>query len=118
MTREDHDFFTKFMDKTENKAGTLSGKLLLLEEKDLDSHHIFFDDNIQKNESYIVDAWDLSSKKRMDFEETKNIYLVRVNLIHAICDRQYFIKKLRHCIENRAKLVKMIPDEVYTTFEN
>lgn len=99
ITKEDHEFFTKYSPPIED---TLSGKLFLIEENDINKHHVFFDDNILEKESYIVDTWDVKTKSRISFLNSNNVFLAKVDLIQAICDKNYFIKKLIGCLKNRA----------------
>lgn len=99
MTKEDHEFFVS---RDRDGVETRSGKLLLLRPADTTRHHVFFDDNILETESYIVDTWDLDSRARVPFAAAAGVYLARVNLVHAICDPHYFVKKLAHCLRRRA----------------
>ena len=116
ITKEDHDFFTKNNPPIED---TLSGKLFLIEESDTETHHVFFDDNILEKESYIVDTWDIGTKNRVSFDNANNVFLAKVDLVQAICDKNYFIKKLIGCLKNRAvKLGVELAESYLIGFEN
>jgi len=55
-------------------------------------HTMFFDDNIEKDRSHIVDARCAETGLPLPFEETQGIQLIRSEPIHAIEDPDYFIK--------------------------
>lgn len=99
FAKEDHAFFQR---EDREDEDTLSGKLFLVEGGNKAAHHVFYDDNILEKESYIVDSWDLDTKSRIPFSVAKELYLVRANLMGAILDRDYFMKKLVGCLKRRA----------------
>jgi len=55
-------------------------------------HHMFFDDNIERHRSHIVDARCAETGQPLPFSETQGIHLIRAEPISAIEDPDYFIK--------------------------
>lgn len=92
----------------------LCGKLLLIDSSDIGTHHIFFDDNIQLDEAFIVDIWDMANKQRIKFKDALDIYLCQADTIQAIADCEFFIRRTKECLQNRANLLKMPLAECYT----
>lgn len=108
--KDDHGFFSKHLNNSSEK---LCGKLLLIDSTDIDTHHIFFDDNIQLDEAFIVDIWDMANKKRIKFKDAMNIYLCQADTIQAIADCEFFIKKTKECLQNRANILGLPLAECY-----
>jgi len=67
-------------------------------------HHIFFDDNIERDRAHIVDARDAVSGDPLAFADTKGIYLIKAEPMLAIQDRRYFINAVADAEEKRASL--------------
>jgi hypothetical protein len=69
-----------------------SGKPLLVDPPEAGAaHHIFFDDNIERDRAHIVDARTRSGKELV-FADTRDVYLIKAEPFHAIQDPEYFIK--------------------------
>lgn len=56
---------------------------------------IFFDDNIERDRSHIIDVRDKTSFDHIPFEGTNDVYIRRVEPLLAIENENYFI----HAIE-------------------
>lgn len=69
-----------------------SGKLLLI---DCETHprvvQLFFDDNIERDRPHIVDVRTLPSFAAVPFEQSRGLYLRRVEPYAAILDDQYYV---------------------------
>jgi len=75
-----------------SKESDDSGKPLLVESLSQDSvHHIFFDDNIERDRAHIVDARNVVNGESMPFAETQGVYLIKAEPLLAIKDPNYFI---------------------------
>jgi len=48
----------------------------------------------------LIDPWDIFSKRRLNYEELMDKFMVEVDTIQAVLDSDYFIKKLNECIAN------------------
>ena len=96
--REDHNFYSSSRKK---HSASKCGKLLLVDKTDVNVHHIFFDDNINKDENCCVDVWDVRNKKRIPIEESYDKFMYEVDTLEAISDPDYFIKAFDKCIANR-----------------
>eukprot|EP01046_Picozoa_sp_COSAG06_P023303 COSAG06_NODE_1844_length_8232_cov_8.488872_2_plen_90_part_00 len=68
---------------------------------DAGTHHIFFDDNIERTYAHIVDCRDAASGEAVPFEISAGLYLVRAEPVLAIQERSYFIDALRACEARR-----------------
>jgi hypothetical protein len=100
--KDDHGFFSKHIS---NSPDVLCGKLFLVNSADTDVHHIFFDDNIKSDEAFIVDIWDMATKKRIPFKDALNIYMCQADTIQAMADNEYFVKKTKDCLSKRAQKI-------------
>lgn len=89
----------------DNESDT-SGKVLLVRHWNLDTHPIFFDDNIERDRAHIVNVKRLDRRPQyapFPFAQTKGKYLVKAEPFLAITDENYFIKALAECEEARKK---------------
>jgi len=78
-----------------SKESDDTGKPLLVESLSENSvHHIFFDDNIERDRAHIVDARNVLSADPLPFSETQGVYLVKAEPLFAIKDPNYFIGAL------------------------
>lgn len=77
------------------------GKLLLIDQADYGTLHIFFDDRAHENEDCIVDVRDAITKEKIPYENSKNIYIVKVEPHRAILEGDYFIKQIEMAERNR-----------------
>ena len=78
--------------------------MFFIDKNDKDNHHIFFDDNIwpenfRKEENLIVDVRDMEGNvlNPMDYIDK---YLVKVEPLKAIKDKNYFINCIQKCEKN------------------
>eukprot|EP00941_MAST-03F_sp_MAST-3F-sp1_P002922 g2922.t1 len=92
-----------------------SGKILLvrnpltdLHEATDGIHHIFFDDNIERSRSHIVDARDFLSGEALKFENTKGIWLVKAEPLHAIGNESYFVEEVEKCERKLDEYIKKV----------
>lgn len=102
--REDHGFYSKNRDKY---SASKTGKLLLVDKLDPNVHHIFFDDNINKDEDCCVDVWDLSTKERIPIEESYDTFLHEVDTLAALSDPDYFINAFNRCVSKREEHLRV-----------
>lgn len=77
------------------------GKLLLIDENDYNVQHVFFDDNIDIDQSKIVDVRDVITGEPIPFKKSINKYIFRVDPYRAVVEQDYFYKSLLVCEENR-----------------
>lgn len=79
-----------------------ASKLMTMDPSDDETHVMFFDDNILPHEPHIVDARDARDGTPLDFlERTKDIHLLRVESLEAICNDSFFIERFEASLENR-----------------
>eukprot|EP00755_Sulcionema_specki_P030654 Sspe_Gene.18629::Locus_6718_Transcript_1_1_Confidence_1.000_Length_1158::g.18629::m.18629 len=86
-----------------------SGKILPIDPSADSPHHIFFDDNIERDRMQIVDARCLDTGRTLTYQEVVGTYAVRVLPIEAALDRDYFINAVRRCEESRRKAKQPSP---------
>tara|TARA_B110000285_G_C15089284_1_gene598113 strand:+ start:1141 stop:1548 length:408 start_codon:yes stop_codon:yes gene_type:complete len=78
----------------ENDQHREVAKLLLIDQADYGTQHIFFDDNADEDEDCIVDVRDVISKEIISYNKLKNRYVVKVEPHRAILEPDYFIKMI------------------------
>ena len=78
----------------ENDQHREVAKLLLIDQADYQTQHIFFDDNADEDEDCIVDARDVISKEIISYNKIKNRYVIKVEPHRAILEPDYFIKMI------------------------
>lgn len=78
----------------ENDQHREVSKLLLIDQADYQTQHIFFDDNADEEEDCIVDARDVISKEIISYSKMKNRYVIKVEPHRAILEPDYFIKMI------------------------
>ena len=69
-------------------------KILLIDQADYGTQHIFFDDNCDENEECIVDVRDVITKEILPYQKFINRYAVKVEPHRAILEPDYFIKMI------------------------
>lgn len=69
-----------------------AAKLLLVDQSDYNTQHIFFDDNADEGDQCIVDVRDVVTGEEIDNEKFMNMYVVKVHPHRAILEPEYFIK--------------------------
>lgn len=86
-----------------------SGKVLIVDDPaggSAATRHIFFDDNIERKRSHIVDARELRTGKPLPFHGdggTQGQQLVKVGPLQAVLDVDYFVRAL-HAAEKRMRM--------------
>jgi hypothetical protein len=88
------------------------GKLLLVDENDYAVQHIFFDDNVEVDETHIVDVRDVVTGEALPFRKTINKYVFRVDPYRAIVEQDYFYKSVLVCEENRSEEIYRIENGI------
>ncbi|KAG6617813.1 uncharacterized protein IUM83_09519 [Phytophthora cinnamomi] len=84
-----------------NKEDPTAGKLLVLDPDDADEgvHAMFFDDNILSHDAHIVDARLVHNNLALAFEETRELYLMRVEPLDVIQNEDYFIRRFETSLQ-------------------
>lgn len=82
-----------------------AGKLMTVDPSGHENVHVmFFDDNILPHEPHIVDARDARDGTPLDFlGTTKDVHLLRVEPLEAICNQMFFIERFEASLENTKK---------------
>jgi len=93
----------------ENNEHYTTGKLFLVDNKNKEYHHLFFDDNIcidefEKDNNLIVDARDAETEQSVPPQTILNINLVKAEPFEIIRNRNWFIEQLKICEENYSKM--------------
>lgn len=65
-------------------------KLLLIDQSDYQTHHIFFDDQADDDEACIVDGRDFITKDIVSTNKMKNKYVIKVEPHRAILEPDYY----------------------------
>ena len=77
-------------------------KLLLVDQADYNTQHIFFDDNAgEEDDGGIVDVRDVVSGEQIPRKKYMDMYVVKVHPHRAILEPEYFIKKYEDADEKR-----------------
>ena len=95
----------------ENDCHREVGKLLLIDQADYNTQHIFFDDNADDGndgEDCIVDVRDVITGEIIPYNKFINRYVVRAEPNRAILEVDYFIKMIEACEQNRDEEVDRI----------
>ena len=71
------------------------GKPMLIDPNNKDVEVFFFDDNITKDESSIVDCRDINTGKTIKDKKIKEKYLIRVDTLKAAEDDNYFLNIIK-----------------------
>lgn len=94
-------------------------KLLMIDQADYNTHHIFFDDNADEEDDCIVDVRDVVTSERLAYQKFMDLYVVKVHPHRAILEPEYFIKMIEQVEENRseeiARMEEGIDEEVKTS---
>lgn len=90
-------------------------KLLLIDQADYQTQHIFFDDNADPDDDCIVDVRDVITKEVVPYKKFMNRYVVRVEPHRAILETDYFLRQIEQCERSRDEEIERveagIPDE-------
>jgi hypothetical protein len=66
---------------------------MFIDPTDYDTLHIFFDDNIHDSDNKnLVEVVDTITSEKIPRRKALNKYLVRVDIVDAIKDQDYFVK--------------------------
>ena len=84
------------------------GKLLLIDQADYNTQHIFFDDNADEDDDCIVDVRDVITGEIVPYNKFMNRYVVRAEPNRAILEVDYFIKMIEACEQNRDEEIDRI----------
>lgn len=81
-------------------------KLLLIDQGDYNTQHIFFDDNVDSAEQCIVDVRDLVSGEALPYKKFMDKYVVKVHPHKAILESDYFVKQIEICEAKRDEEIR------------
>ena len=84
------------------------GKLLMVDQADYKTQHIFFDDNANEEAKCIVDVRDLVTGDPIPYKKFINMYVMKVDPLGAILEPDYFIKLLETAVANRDEEIRKI----------
>ena len=87
------DFFAWFKHDRKKEYG----KPIFFDPKNKNYHFIFFDDNIGKKPTSIVDCKNIINGKTLENEDVIGKYLIKVDTIEAAINNNYFIDKIKEC---------------------
>ena len=76
------------------------GKPIFFDPNDKKYHFIFFDDNIEKKPTSIVDCKNIKNGKKLDSDDVYRKYLIQVDPIEAAVNDNYFIDKIKEAEKN------------------
>lgn len=85
-----------------------SGKLLLIDQSDYTTQHIFFDDNVFADRAKIVDVRDLITGEVIPHKKAINKYIFQVDPYKAIVEPDYFLKAVEVCEQARSEEIHKI----------
>lgn len=84
------------------------GKLLLIDQADYLTQHIFFDDNADDYDDCIVDVRDVVTGKQISFDKYIDMYVVKVHPTRAIMEMDYFIKMIENAESKRDEEIQRV----------
>lgn len=85
----------------QNNQKSNQAKLMLIDQADYGTLHIFFDDRAHEGDDCIVDVRDAVTQEQIPYENCKNVYVVKVEPHRAILEGDYFIKQIEMVERNR-----------------
>lgn len=100
--RDDFDFYLQ------NNRKSDAGKLLVIDQAEYNTQHIFFDDKISEDEKCIVDVKDLIEGTSVPIKKSINKYLYKVDIIDVLKDPDYFTKAIELCEKARMEEIEKI----------
>lgn len=83
-------------------------KLLLVDQADYNTQHIFFDDNADDGDECIVDVRDVITGDKIDQSKYMDMYVVKVQPHRAILESEYFIKMIETAEAKRDEEIQRI----------
>jgi hypothetical protein len=91
-----------------------SGKLLLIDQSDFSTHHIFFNDVAGKDETKNeVDVRDVITGEEITHKKYINKYVAHVDPFRAITESDYFVKLIEKCestLEEYVRICNLLVD--------
>lgn len=84
-----------------NGCSTNQGKLLMIDQSDYLTQHIFFDDGVVEGEASSVDIRDVVTGADIPYEKAIDMYIVKVHPTRAILEMDYFIKMIESAESKR-----------------
>ena len=69
------------------------GKLLMIDQSDYNTQHIFFDDSADEGDECEIDVRDIITGQKIGQRKYMDMYVVKVQPHKAILEAEYFIKK-------------------------
>ena len=92
----------------ENDNHREMAKLMLIDQSDYCTHHIFFDDQADDDENGIVDGRDLITNEIISTNQMKNKYIIKVEPHRAILEPDYYCKMIETAEKNRDEEVERV----------
>lgn len=79
-------------------------KLMMIDQQDYTTQHIFFDDNADESsetQTCIVDVRDLKTGEQIPYKQFIDKYVIKVQPHRAILEPDYFIKLIENAVKVR-----------------
>jgi hypothetical protein len=105
------DFWVYYHNKDNNDYG----KLLLIDQHDFSTQHIFFDDMAIEGDRCNIDVRDLSSGEKIREKKFRNKYAVRANIHDAILDDEWFVKQIEICERARDQEIERLQEGILSS---
>ena len=83
-------------------------KLLMVDQADYNTQHIFFDDNVDSEASCIVDVRDVATGEPIAYKKFLDMYVVKVHPHRAILEADYFVKQIEKCEAKRDEEIRRV----------
>lgn len=83
-------------------------KMMLVDQADYNTQHIFFDDNADSAESCIVDVRDVITGEALPYKKFMDMYVVKVHPHRAILENDYFVKLIEQCEAKRDDEIRRV----------
>ena len=85
----------------DNGCVNARAKLLLIDQADYNTQHIFFDDSAGGDDECVVDVRDIITGEKIPPRKYMDMYVVKVQPTKAILEPEYFIKRYEDADEKR-----------------
>lgn len=83
-------------------------KLLMVDQADYNTQHIFFDDNVDSEAECIVDVRDVATGEPLAYKQFLDMYVVKVHPHRAILEADYFVKQIERCEVKRDEEIRRV----------
>ena len=94
-------------------------KLLMVDQADYNTQHIFFDDNADEcDDGGIVDVRDVVNGDKIPRRKYMDMYVVKVHPHRAILEPEYFIKKYEDADEKRELEIQRVESGIEDEVES